>query len=398
EGVISPGGVGFDINCGVRLVATNLDYNTVRPRLEDLVEAIFHSVPAGVGAHGAIPRLSRGDFLKLITRGVRWAIEQGYGHQDDLEYIEEGGCLAGADPEAVSERAIERGIGQVGTLGSGNHFLEVQKVDHIHDPALAEGLGLFPGQVVFTIHSGSRGFGYQICDDYLKKMQPAMRRYSIVLPDRQLACAPLSSEEGRAYLAAMKCAANYAWVNRQVMMHLAEQAFLKVFKIGPRDLGRRLIYDVCHNIAKFEEYPVEGRPTTVCVHRKGATRAMPPGHPLTPRAYQKVGQPVLIPGDMGRYSYVLVGTEKAVQTSFGSSCHGAGRLLSRTAAKKKVRGRELVAELAQKGIIVRARGMATVEEEAPLAYKDVSEVVAVMERTGLSRIVARLRPVGVVKG
>ncbi len=282
--------------------------------------------------------------------------------------------------------------------GSGNHFLEIQRVERIHDQELAAGLGLFPDQIVFTVHSGSRGLGYQVCEDYLKIMPAAMQRFGLRLPDRQLACAPLGSEEGQRYLRAMRCAANYAWVNRQVMMQLAEDAFLRVLRIGPRDLGRRLVYDVCHNIAKIEELPVDGVPTRLCVHRKGATRAMPPGHPLTPAAYLKTGQPVLIPGDMGRFSYVLVGTPKALEVSFGSSCHGAGRVLSRAAARKAVRGRTLLADLARRGILVRARGRATLEEEAPEAYKDVRAVVQVMEGAGLSRIVARLVPLAVIKG
>lgn len=397
DGVVSPGGVGYDINCGVRLVATDLEAAAVTSRLGQLVDEISGTVPAGVGS-GALRRLDARELRKVMVRGARWAVEEGYGEARDLEYIEEGGCLEEADPDEVSHRAVERGLGQVGTLGSGNHFLEIQRVEHLHDPALAAGLGLFQDQVVYTIHSGSRGFGYQVCDDYLKVMPPSMARHGIHLPDRQLACAPFRSIEGQRYLRAMRCAANYAWVNRQVMMQLAEDAFLKVLRIGPRDLGRRLVYDVCHNIAKVEEFPVKGVPTKVCVHRKGATRAMPPGHPLTPAAYQEVGQPVLIPGDMGRYSYVLVGTAKALELSFGSSCHGAGRVLSRSAARRAVRGSALLEDLASKGILVRARGMATVEEEAPMAYKDVRSVVEVMEGAGLSRIVARLAPMGVVKG
>ncbi len=397
DGVVSPGGVGYDINCGVRLVATDLDLGAVRARLPELADQIFATVPAGVGA-GAARRLSRQDLHKVMVRGARWAVEEGYGEARDLEFIEEGGCLGEADPDEVSPRAIERGLGQVGTLGSGNHFLEIQRVERIHDQELAAGLGLFPDQIVFTVHSGSRGLGYQVCEDYLKIMPAAMQRFGLRLPDRQLACAPLGSEEGQRYLRAMRCAANYAWVNRQVMMQLAEDAFLRVLRIGPRDLGRRLVYDVCHNIAKIEELPVDGVPTRLCVHRKGATRAMPPGHPLTPAAYLKTGQPVLIPGDMGRFSYVLVGTPKALEVSFGSSCHGAGRVLSRAAARKAVRGRTLLADLARRGILVRARGRATLEEEAPEAYKDVRAVVQVMEGAGLSRIVARLVPLAVIKG
>ena len=389
--------MGYDINCGVRLVATDLDLAAVRPHLPRLADEIYHTVPAGVGV-GAMRRLSRHELERLMRRGAGWAVEEGYGEARDLEHIEEGGCLEEADPSEVSPRAVERGLGQVGTLGSGNHFLEIQRVERLLDPALAAGLGLFQDQVVFTVHSGSRGLGYQVCEDYLKVMPAAMQRHGIHLPDRQLACAPIGSPEGQRYLRAMRCAANYAWANRQVMMQLAEDAFLKVLRLGPRDLGRRLVYDVCHNIAKIEEFPVDGVPTRLCVHRKGATRAMPPGHPLTPPAYREVGQPVLIPGDMGRYSYVLVGTPKALDLSFGSSCHGAGRLMSRHAARKAVRGGSLLAELAERGILVRARGMATVEEEAPAAYKDVRDVVRVMEGAGLSRAVARLVPLAVVKG
>ncbi len=398
EGVISPGGVGYDINCGVRLVATSIEVSDIRKRVEELADQLFASVPCGVGVKGAVPPPSQTDFKRLLSRGAQWAIDKGYGRKEDLEFIEENGCMEGADPSCVSSQAIKRGISQIGSLGSGNHFLELQRVDTIYRPALAEVLGLHQGQLVFTIHSGSRGLGHQICTDYIRVMHQVMERYGIRLPDRQLACAPLHSSEGKRYLAAMKCAANYAWVNRQVMMSVTEDVLLRHLRISPKELGCRLVYDVCHNIAKIEEYPVSGRVRRLCVHRKGATRAVPKGHPLTPAAYKTVGQPVLIPGDMGTASYVLVGTEKAVELSFASSCHGAGRMLSRRAAKKKVNARELLEKLRKRGIVVRARGMRTVAEEAPLAYKDVSVVVKVMEGAGLSKIVARLTPVLVVKG
>ncbi len=397
-GVISPGGIGFDINCGVRLAATHLEYEEIRPRMKDLVTALFNRVPAGVGAHGAIRKLSRGDLNRVAVKGAGWPVEMGYGYAEDLVNSEANGCVPGADPDRVTERAIERGAGQLGTLGSGNHFLEVDVVDEIFDERIAEALGLRKGQVTVFIHSGSRGFGYQTCDDYLKTMQKTVAKYKIHLPDRQLACAPIDSPEGKAYLAAMNCAANYAWANRQTMMHLARQTLLETLQISPKDLGFRLVYDVAHNIAKFEEHVVDGRVRRLCVHRKGATRAFPPGHPQTPASYKHVGQPVMIPGDMGRASFVCCGTQRAMEETFGSSAHGAGRMLSRTAARKQARGRSIHRELEDRGIYVRSTGRETLAEEMSEAYKDVEMVADVMHRAGVTLKVARLKPVGVVKG
>jgi len=397
EGVISPGGVGYDINCGVRLLRTNLTRAEALPRLTDLVEALYAAVPAGVGSKGRIrvdPTRPGGPAVK----GARWAVEQGYGEAEDLARIESHGALSGADLEAVSQKASERGRGQLGTLGSGNHFLEVQLVEEIHDPAAAGALGLFPEQVTVMIHTGSRGFGHQICTDYLQVMERAMRRYGIQLPDRQLACAPLASPEARQYLGAMRAAANFAFANRQCLSHWSREVFLRVFGVSPRDLAMGLVYDVAHNIAKEEEHQVNGGRRRVVVHRKGATRAFPPGHPELPEVYRAIGQPVIIPGDMGRYSYVLVGTEGAMAETFGSTCHGAGRVLSRHAAVRAARGRSIRQELEAKGIIARATGRGALEEEMPEAYKDVRGVVEVVEKAGLSRIVARLRPIGVIKG
>jgi tRNA-splicing ligase RtcB len=398
HGSISPGGVGYDINCGVRLARSDLSADSLREKLPRLMDELYRAVPSGVGAEGAISRLSRRDLGQILTRGAAWAIERGYGEADDIEHTEQRGCLEDADPEAVSDRAQERGMPQVGTLGSGNHFLEVQRVARIYDAALAEAFGLFEGQVVVMIHSGSRGLGYQICDDYIKRIKPRLSAYGYHLPDVQLAAAPLDSEDGRSYLGAMRCAANYAWTNRQVMLHSVREAFQRVLGAGPRELGMRLVYDVCHNIAKFELHQVEGRERRVCVHRKGATRAFPPGHPDVPEAYRASGQPVLIPGSMGNYSYVCAGAPGAMTGTFGSTCHGAGRRMSRTQAKKESRGRDLLGEMERHGVLVRATGMRTVAEEMPHAYKDVADVVEVMEQAGVSHRVTRLVPLGVVKG
>ncbi len=397
-GVISPGGVGYDINCGVRLMATHLQWAEIQDRLPELVGALYEAVPCGVGSSGAIPRLADKEVRDVARRGAAWVVEQGYGRAEDLERTEAGGCLDGADPERVSQRARSRGAAQVGTLGSGNHFLELEVVEEINLPDAAEALGLRVGQLVLAIHSGSRGFGYQVCEDFLRVMDRAMARHRIQVPDRQLACAPVESAEGQDYLAAMRAAANFAWANRQTMMALAEKAMAAALGVSRRSLGLSLVYDVCHNIAKLETHRVDGVERTLCVHRKGATRAFPPGHAEVPAAYRQVGQPVFIPGDMGRASYVLVGAAPAMERTFGSTCHGAGRVLSRTAARKQGKGRDLVAEMARRGVEVRATGRATVAEEMPEAYKDVTEVVDVMDGAGISRKVARLRPVGVVKG
>jgi tRNA-splicing ligase RtcB len=343
-------------------------------------------------------RLGKRDLGRVLEKGAAWAVGEGMGQHRDLEFLEEGGCIQGAEPDLVSERAFARGRNQLGTLGSGNHFAEIQFVAEIYDRQAAAALGLFDDQVTVTLHSGSRGLGHQVCSDHLKLMVEAAGRYGIELPDRQLCCAPLRSPEGRRYLGAMAAAANFAFANRQVMTHWVRQSFAEVLRAGPKEIGLDVVYDVCHNIAKFEEFEVAGARRRLCVHRKGATRAYPPGHPHTPAPYREVGQPVLIPGDMGRYSYVLVGTQRAYAETFGSTCHGAGRRLSRRQAKRQARGRRLLEEMERHGVVVMAAGMATVAEEMPEAYKDVAEVVDVVAGAGISRKVAQLRPIGVIKG
>ncbi|MHB1131452.1 MAG: RtcB family protein [Chloroflexota bacterium] len=398
DGVISPGGIGFDINCGVRLLRSDLTEEEVRPRLGKLTEAIFNSVPSGLGQGGKV-RATGKDMDAVLRQGARWAVEKGYGTQDDLEHTEERGSFPAADPSKVSERAKQRGAPQLGTLGSGNHFLEVQVVDEIYRPAVARAFGIDAvGQVLLLVHSGSRGLGHQVCDDYVRAMGQTVQRYGIVVPDRQLACAPFQSPEGQSYYAAMAGAANYAWANRQFIAHWVREAFAKVFGKEWHRLGLRQVYDVAHNIAKVESYTVEGKHLRVVVHRKGATRAFPAGHRDLPAAYRDVGQPVLVPGDMGRYSYVAVGGERALAESFGSTCHGAGRLQSRSAATKSLRGVDIAARLARQGITVRAAGAGTLAEEAPEAYKDVADVMRVVDGAGLALKVARMRPLGVVKG
>ena len=397
EGVVSPGLVGYDVNCGVRLVRTDLTEDEVRPKLKTLVAALFNDIPCGVGMSGEI-RLSKQDADRVMSQGPRWVVSRGYGVEEDVEHTESQGCLEGADPSHVSARAFQRGHDQLGTLGSGNHFLEVQVVDRVDHGEAAAVLGLAEGQVTVMIHSGSRGFGYQICDDYLDVTERAMAKYGITVPDRQLACAPLDSEEGRAYLGAMRCAANYAWSNRQCLMHLARLTFERVFGRSWESLGLRLVYDVAHNIAKFERHRVNGGERMVCVHRKGATRSFPPGHPELPEAYRPIGQPVIIPGDMGRNSYVLIGTQAAMDETFGSCCHGAGRVMSRSEAVRQAAGRSIEQELERQGIIVMGRGRKGVAEEQPAAYKDVNDVVSVVHHAGLARRVARMRPLGVIKG
>lgn len=398
SGVISPGGVGYDINCGVRLARTHLQYKDIVGKVDRLADALFNTIPAGVGSEGAIPGLTLSEMKRVVAQGAQWALRNGYATNSDLEHTEEGGRLSIADPEKISEHAYNRGRKQLGTLGSGNHFLEVSRIDQIYDPHVAGALGLELGQVTVMIHSGSRGLGHQTCDDYLRVAGAAMAKYQIVLPDRQLAALPILSPEGQSYLGAMAAAANFAWCNRQVMMHLTRQAFMEALGVGPRELGFSLIYDVCHNIAKFEEHIVGGKKRLVCVHRKGATRAFGPGNPALPEALRPLGQPVLIPGDMVRYSFVLVGREAAMRETFGSSCHGAGRLKSRTQAKREARGRDLYAELAELGVTIRAQSRAGVAEEMPAAYKDVADVVEVMEAAGVTLKVARLKPFAVIKG
>jgi tRNA-splicing ligase RtcB len=396
DGVVSPGAVGYDINCGVRLLRTELTQEAVRPKLKELVLALFNEVPTGVGSRGKI-RLSKKEEEGPLLKGAAWAVEQGYGDREDLTLMESGGCLPGADPDAVSHKAFERGSSQLGTLGSGNHFLEVESVAEIYDPQAAEVLGLFEGQVTVLIHTGSRGLGHQVCTDYLVEMERAVIKYGIVLPDRQLACTPFNSPEAKQYLGAMRAAANYAWANRQCLAHWTKGVLLKTLGISPKTLGLSTVYDVAHNIVKVEEHEVDGKRMKLAVHRKGATRAFPPGHPELPAHYQAIGQPVLIPGDMGRASFVLVGTG-AMEQTFGSTCHGAGRVMSRHAAIKAAKGRAIHRELEDQGIIVKASGRESLAEEMPDAYKDVTQVVTVVHRAGLSKMVARLRPMGVIKG
>jgi tRNA-splicing ligase RtcB len=378
----------------VRLVGSGLSRADVLPRLRDIVKEMYARVPTGVGAHRRDLTLSREELRGVLKDGARWAIERGFGTLTDLDFIEERGCLAGANPDLVSDRAFERGHSQLGTLGSGNHFAELQYVAEIYDDEVARAFGLARDRITVMIHSGSRGLGHQVCEDHLRIMIRASEKYGIELPDRQLCCAPLKSTEGHAYLEAMSAAANYAFANRQVMAHWVRESIATAMGITPNATGIRTIYDVCHNIAKFEEFSGH----RVCVHRKGATRAYPPGHPDTPAAYREVGQPVLIPGDMGRYSYVLVGTDRAYRETFGSSCHGAGRRWSRGHAKRQAKGHAVFKELEARGVIVMAAGAATVAEEMPEAYKDVAEVVNVVHEAGIARRVARLRPIGVIKG
>ncbi|HQH52137.1 MAG TPA: RtcB family protein [Candidatus Hydrogenedentes bacterium] len=398
DGVISPGGVGYDINCGVRLMTTALDYQGVRDRIRDIVTGLYRDIPCGVGSSGAIPKLSTKDMKRVLSDGASCVVEQGYGNQEDLAHTEEHGRLNGADPDVVSERAKSRGEEQLGTLGSGNHFLEVGVVDRIENAEIARAYGLREGQVTLMIHSGSRGLGYQVCDDSLQTMVRAAARYGIDLPDRQLCCAPVKSQAGRDYLAAMAAAANYAWANRQVMMHLARMSLEGTLGASAEALDIRLVYDVCHNIAKFEIHEVEGQRRRLCVHRKGATRAFPGNREEVPEAYRRVGQPVLVPGDMGTGSWVCAGTDEAMTETFGSACHGAGRVKSRTSARKGEDAAALLRELEQQGIFVMARSKKTVTEESPSAYKDIDAVTAVLDTAGISRRVARIRPVGVVKG
>ena len=398
EGVVSPGGVGYDINCGVRLLRSSLTRDEITPKLREIVTEMYRNVPTGVGEGRRDLKLSPRDLERVLEDGAGWAVAQGFGDAGDLDHIEEGGRLAGADADLVSDRARQRGATQLGTLGSGNHFAELQYVAEIYDEAVAEAFGLFRDQITVMIHSGSRGLGHQVCQEHLRVMVDAARKYGIVLPDRQLCCAPIQSPEGTSYLAAMAAAANFAFANRQVMAHWLRESVAAALGVAPHRTGIGVVYDVCHNIAKFETFDADGRRVKACVHRKGSTRAYPPGHPQTPAAYREVGQPVLIPGDMGRYSYVLAGTTRAYAETFGSTCHGAGRRMSRAEAKRSVRGRPLLQELEAKGVHVMAAGMATVAEEMPDAYKDVADVVRVVEGAGLSRRVAQLRPIGVIKG
>jgi tRNA-splicing ligase RtcB len=384
RGVVSPGAIGFDINCGVRLLRTNLEAAEIAPRVRELVEALYATIPTGVGAAATVALTPR-DLAGVMEQGAAWAVARGYGEHDDLANIESEGRLAGARPDVVSAHARERGLRQLGSLGSGNHFLELQVVDEIYDGAAAARFGVRTGQLTVMIHTGSRGLGHQVCTDYLKITGAALKRYGITVPDRQLACAPIDSEEATDYLGAMRAAANFAFANRHVLAHATREVFERVLGRSPRDLGMRAVYDVAHNIAKDEEHEVDGRKRRLIVHRKGATRAFP-------------GQPVIVPGDMGRYSYLLVGTETAMRETFGSTCHGAGRRMSRTAAVKAARGRRIDKELEAAGVVARATGRDALAEEMPEAYKDVREVVDVVHRFGISTRVARLKPIGVIKG
>ncbi|MCK4404887.1 MAG: RtcB family protein [Hadesarchaea archaeon] len=397
-GVISPGGVGYDINCGVRLLQTNFDKTDIEPKLRELVDAFFRNVPSGLGSRGKV-KLTYSQLNEVLENGVRWAVENGFGWKEDMERLEEGGCLADADASKVSQRAKERGLPQLGSLGSGNHFLEIQVVDKIFDPEVARTFGItHEGQVTVMIHTGSRGLGHQVCSDYLRTMEHIVRKYDITLPDRELVNVPINSPEGQAYLAAMACAANYGFTNRQMITHWVRESFEEVFGQDAEKLGLHLVYGLAHNIAKFEEHQIDGGRKKVCVHRKGATRAFPPGHPDVPALYRSVGQPVLIPGDMGTASYVLVGTEQAMQETFASTAHGAGRHMSRTAARKQYWGENVRKELESKGIIVRAAKATVIAEEAPGSYKDIHKVCEISHKAGIARMVARLRPMGVTKG
>jgi len=398
DGVISPGGVGYDINCGVRLLRTSLSEAEVRPRINELINALFLNVPSGLGSEGKI-KVSQKEMNQLMVEGARWAVKRGLGSEEDLDATEEGGCLGGADPIKISDKAVKRGMPQAGTLGSGNHFLEIQVVKEIFDSHIASIMGITEiGQILVLIHTGSRGFGHQVCTDHLRVMEGAVSKYGIKLPDRQLACAPIESSEGQDYLAAMACAANYAWANRQCIAHWVRESFSKIFGKSPEKLGMRQVYDVCHNIAKIEEHIVDGRKLRVCVHRKGATRAFPAGHKDTPTRYKEIGQPVLVPGDMGRCSFVAVGTQEAMSESFGSTCHGAGRALSRGAARRSMQGRDVARELENRGITIKAGNIPSLAEEASQAYKDITEVIEVVHQAGISRKVAMAIPMGVIKG
>ncbi|MBN1402257.1 MAG: RtcB family protein [Anaerolineae bacterium] len=397
KGAISPGGVGYDINCGVRLLASNLEAEALQPHMDKLMSTLFGNVSVGVGSDGAIG-LSEKELTRLLHEGSRWIVQRGHGTQEDLAHTEDGGCMASADAATLSARALERGRSQIGSLGSGNHFLEVDEITEIYDSEAAEVFGLVQGRACVWIHCGSRGLGHQVCSDAVRAMQSAVKKYGYQLPDRELVCAPFDSPEGQRYFGAMSCAANYAWANRQMITHLVRNSFEQALSRELGDTRLRVVYDVCHNIAKVEEHEVDGRKRKLCVHRKGATRAFGPGRPEVPGDYRGIGQPVLIPGDMQSGSYVLVGTEAAMQATFGSTAHGAGRLMSRTQARKSVRGEKLRAELESQQIVVRAGSLRGLAEEAPLAYKDLDHVVQIVHASGIAHRVARTRPLGVIKG
>ncbi len=399
-GVISPGGIGFDINCGMRMLRTTLTEPEVKPKLRELVDRLFQTVPSGVGTKGFL-RLNEAEFREVMVQGAQAMIRRGYGWPEDAERIENLGRIAGADPAKVSAKATSRGIHQLGTLGSGNHYLEIQVVypGSIYDPGVAKALGIDRElQVVVMFHCGSRGFGHQVATDYLETFGPAMKRYGISVRDRELACAPFSSPEGQDYFKAMVCAANSAFANRQVITHRVREVFSDVFKRDARDLGLEIIYDVCHNIAKVERHRVNGEERDLVIHRKGATRSFPPGHPELAERYRAIGQPVIIGGSMETGSYLLIGTAKAMEQSFGSTAHGSGRTMSRTAAKKKVHGRDLLERMERQGIYVRTASFSGLAEEAGMAYKDISAVVDAVDMLGISKKVVRLQPIGNIKG
>ena len=398
KGVISPGGVGFDINCGVRLVRTNLHINDLTDdKIKSLVDEMFKNVPSGLGSKAKV-RFSKNELNDVLKLGAKYPVEKGYGWEEDIEFLEENGCLDYADPSHVSEKAIQRGMSQVGSLGAGNHFLEIQKVTDIYDTDTANVYGIKEkGQITVMIHTGSRGFGHQVCTDHLRVLEQAVKKYNIWLPDRQLACAPVTSKEGQSYLKAMACAANFAWANRQLIVHWVRESFERILNNSAEDMNMKIVYDVCHNIGKLEEHVIDGKKRMVYVHRKGATRAFGPGRPEVPSKYREIGQPVLIPGDMGTESYLLRGTKEAEET-FGSTCHGAGRVLSRHQALKKWRGEDVVRELKNRGIYVHPASFKVAAEEAPGAYKDIRNVVDVAHGAGISKKVVRLVPLGVVKG
>ncbi len=377
---------------------SGLSRRDIQGRIKDLVQALFVNIPSGVGSHRKDLKLGKEEERRVFLKGAKWAVERGFGSDKDLEHIEERGCIPGADPDQVSDKALERGRAQLGTVGSGNHFVEVGTVAEVYDETIARSLGLWKDQVTVFVHTGSRGLGHQVCDDYIRVMLDAAKKYEIDLPDPQLCCAPVSSREGKRYLEAMACAANFAFTNRQMITHWVRETFEQVFQRGPKDLQLDLIYDVCHNIAKIETHSIKGERRKLCVHRKGATRAFPPDHPDVPSDYRSIGQPVLIPGDMGRCSYVLIGTQKAMEETFGSTCHGAGRVMSRHQAIKAAKGRSIARELEDKGIIVKGASLGTLVEEIPEAYKDVNDVVNVVHQAGISRKVAKLVPMGVIKG
>lgn len=398
EGVISPGGLGFDINCGVRMVRTDLHVGDVKPVIRELMDALFKLIPCGVGSEGSVD-VRGAEIDKVLDEGAVWAVERGYGWKEDLEVTEESGCYQAADASKVSTKAKQRGRNQIGTLGSGNHFLEVDRVETIFDRDTARSFGIEEeGQIVVTVHCGSRGLGHQVATDYLKVMEERMPGYGFSLPDRQLACAPLKSKEGMDYFAAMAAAANFGWANRQLILNGIRTAFSSVLHSDAEKLGLRMVYDVAHNIAKMEEYVIEGRSVKACIHRKGATRALPSGHPLVPQRYRDVGQPVIIPGDMGTASYLLVGWENSVKESFGSTCHGAGRLLSRSAAKRQYTEKDVRRKMEDRGIYLKSATVEGILEEAPGAYKSVDDVVRITQGAGLSKMVVRIVPIGVMKG